>query len=45
MHVSLKALVFCPAVGAKLVGRVNKVGVDFIGLLAGPYTRPPFSST
>lgn len=33
VHVSLRARVFCPAVGTKLLGVVNKVGVDFIGLL------------
>jgi hypothetical protein len=26
VHVSLRARVFCPAVGTKLVGKVNKVG-------------------
>jgi hypothetical protein len=34
------ARVFCPDVGARLHGRVNKVGVDFIGLLVGPRHAP-----
>ena len=33
VRVAAKAKVFCPKVGSKLRGRVNKVGVDFIGLL------------
>jgi DNA-directed RNA polymerase I subunit RPA43 len=33
VRVRATARVFCPAPGAKLLGRVNKVGVDHVGLL------------
>jgi len=31
--ISFEALIFCPMIGTKLVGKVNKIGVDHIGLL------------